>query len=376
MENRARPCLDEVLVRRPFDEDERRAIHDLRTGLLDTPALHDRDPAMNAVEVEGEDLVVLYSGRIIGTGNVQVSGQGRATLSGLVVEPERRSMGIGSLLVRALHRKAVEGGAHSIRVRSSEEAAQFFSALGYRKSGPAKDESGLLRSAAMELTFEPDRLVLFDLDETIVAGGSTMLYYKWQRKRSRTSRKQLAKVLFYYLVYKANLFSMEGVIRRAIASLEGDSEQVAIADCERWFREVVRDAIYLEAEQEVIRHQVLCRRVVIISAVSQYVCGSTARYLGVDDFLCTRLLVENGRFTGKAEEPFGYGRGKLEQARAYCARNGFNLVKATFYTDSHSDRPLLEAVARPIAVNPDRRLRRLARRKGWQARWFREVRQA
>jgi phosphoserine phosphatase len=44
---------------------------------------------------------------------------------------------------------------------------------------------------------------------------------------------------------------------------------------------------------------------------------------------------------------------------------GSSLEHAVFYTDSITDLPLLEAVGRPVAVNPDPRLRRLARRRGW-----------
>jgi phosphoserine phosphatase len=39
--------------------------------------------------------------------------------------------------------------------------------------------------------------------------------------------------------------------------------------------------------------------------------------------------------------------------------------QAVFYTDSITDLPLLEAVGRPVAVNPDARLRRVARSRGW-----------
>ena len=45
--------------------------------------------------------------------------------------------------------------------------------------------------------------------------------------------------------------------------------------------------------------------------------------------------------------------------------NGATLADSAFYTDSHSDLPMLEAVGRPMPVHPDPRLRRLAQRRGW-----------
>ena len=36
------------------------------------------------------------------------------------------------------------------------------------------------------------------------------------------------------------------------------------------------------------------------------------------------------------------------------------------YSDSMSDLPMLEAVGRPVATNPGRRLRQIAERRGWE----------
>jgi phosphoserine phosphatase len=47
-----------------------------------------------------------------------------------------------------------------------------------------------------------------------------------------------------------------------------------------------------------------------------------------------------------------------------------DLKASFFYTDSISDLPLLEQVGHPIAVNPDPRLRRIARSRGWPVEYF------
>jgi phosphoserine phosphatase len=75
--------------------------------------------------------------------------------------------------------------------------------------------------------------------------------------------------------------------------------------------------------------------------------------------------VESLALTGTFERPLCYGAGKLERARALVHSLGSTLEQAVFYTDSITDLPLLEAVGQPVAVNPDPRLRRVARRRGW-----------
>ena len=59
------------------------------------------------------------------------------------------------------------------------------------------------------------------------------------------------------------------------------------------------------------------------------------------------------------------GLGKVERASRLADELGFDLSKATFYSDSYTDLPLLEKVDEPVVVNPDPRLKRLATKRGW-----------
>ena len=78
----------------------------------------------------------------------------------------------------------------------------------------------------------------------------------------------------------------------------------------------------------------------------------------------------DGKLTGKVEHPLCFGHGKLVRARRLAEELGFKLEEAVFYTDSITDLPLLEAVGERVCVNPDPRLRRLARARGWKIeRW-------
>jgi putative phosphoserine phosphatase/1-acylglycerol-3-phosphate O-acyltransferase len=91
-----------------------------------------------------------------------------------------------------------------------------------------------------------------------------------------------------------------------------------------------------------------------------------ADYLGIPgQFVCTHLVSVGGRLTGEVVEPVCYGQGKVVWAERFAAEWGVDLADSTFYSDSISDLPLMERVGRPVAVNPDMRLKRVARRRGW-----------
>jgi phosphoserine phosphatase len=65
-----------------------------------------------------------------------------------------------------------------------------------------------------------------------------------------------------------------------------------------------------------------------------------------------------------------FGRHKVTLAEEWAAREGIDLRRSYFYSDSYNDLPMLERVGTAIAVNPDARLLRHARKQGWRtAHW-------
>jgi HAD superfamily hydrolase (TIGR01490 family) len=84
-----------------------------------------------------------------------------------------------------------------------------------------------------------------------------------------------------------------------------------------------------------------------------------------DDVQAARLVVRNGVFTGDLESPPLVGEARLAWLQAFAAHHAIDLEDAYVYADSHSDLPLLAGVGHPVAINPDVRLYRIARRRRW-----------
>jgi phosphoserine phosphatase len=87
--------------------------------------------------------------------------------------------------------------------------------------------------------------------------------------------------------------------------------------------------------------------------------------LGLSHVVCSRLEVAQGRFTGRPIEPICYGAGKIVWAERFASERNVTLKDCAFYSDSYTDLPMLERVGRPVVVNPDPRLRRAAKQRGW-----------
>jgi len=213
-------------------------------------------------------------------------------------------------------------------------------------------------------------IALFDLDNTILVGTSGVLYLryllrtpeaKWSKKLSASL--QAARYRFALLDYVA-------VSVKMVQSVSNSSEEAARQVYQHFFDEVLAGRIAPRAAARIAEHQAQGHRVAILSAATNYVVEPVAAALGLEDVLCTRLEVVDGLFTGRVVEPACYGPGKVFYAREYAREHGSDLSSAYFYSDSDVDLPLLELVGHPVAVNPDRRLTRVARERGWPIEMF------
>jgi HAD superfamily hydrolase (TIGR01490 family) len=134
--------------------------------------------------------------------------------------------------------------------------------------------------------------------------------------------------------------------------------------------EVIDPYVYQEALDLMELHRSEGRRIYIVSSSPEEVVRPLAAHFGVSGVIATRAEVdETGRYTGELEF-YCYGEQKAEAVRELAERVGIDLDRSYAYTDSITDLPLLEAVGNPIAVNPDRELRRAAEERDWPVRDF------
>jgi HAD superfamily hydrolase (TIGR01490 family) len=134
--------------------------------------------------------------------------------------------------------------------------------------------------------------------------------------------------------------------------------------------ELIDPLVYDEAVALFEEHHAAGRDVVIVSSSGEEVVGPIGDMLGVDRVVATRMVVENGAYTGDIAF-YAYGEGKAEAMRELAAQHGYDLSESYAYSDSMTDLPMLEAVGHPTAVNPDKALRKVATDKGWPIREFR-----
>jgi HAD superfamily hydrolase (TIGR01490 family) len=212
------------------------------------------------------------------------------------------------------------------------------------------------------------RLVLFDLDNTLLAGDSDFEWAQFLIEQKVLDREVYeARNHRFYEQYKAGTldihefldFQLKPLSRHPRAQLEGWHRDFM----ERKIRPLVRD----KARALVGQHRGdLCA---VITATNSFVTAPIAREFGVAHLIATEPEHRNGEFTGGVDGVPCFREGKVTRLDAWLAGRGETLgsfSESWFYSDSLNDLPLLERVSHPVAVDPDPTLKTHASRKAWR----------
>jgi HAD superfamily hydrolase (TIGR01490 family) len=203
----------------------------------------------------------------------------------------------------------------------------------------------------------------FDLDRTLLRRSSALALAPAFRSAGLISRGQLAKAAAWQLLFMLRGAGHDAVKRAAedaLVVLRGftpeEMQELVAGSMEL----VLRPLVYAESLDLVERHRKRGEPVYVVSATLQEIVEAIADDLGFDGALGTVCEVVDGKYTGRALRALHAG------AKAECIRElGHDLAASTAYSDSHTDLAFLEAVGHPVAVNPDRTLRRIARHRHW-----------
>ena len=197
--------------------------------------------------------------------------------------------------------------------------------------------------------------------------SSTLALAPAFRRHGVITHAQVAKAAFWQL-----LFVVRGTSQERVRSASEDGLMLLRGFTPAQMRELVaeslepvlRPLVYEEPLRLVERHRERGEPSYIVSAALQEVVEAMAADLGFDGALGTVCEVEDGVYTGRGVRSL-HGEHKAAAVRELAREHGYDLAESTAYSDSHTDLPFLEVVGNPVAVNPDRALRRVAAERAW-----------
>jgi HAD superfamily hydrolase (TIGR01490 family) len=207
----------------------------------------------------------------------------------------------------------------------------------------------------------------FDVDRTVVRGSSMLALAGPMRRAGLLTRRTALNAAVRGIQFSARGFS-EAEVREAVTAMGDAVRGLEVAAVRRVAEEaipkVVVPRVYAEAIRLMEWHRSRGHLVFLVSASTQELISSLGELLGADGVVASGAEIVAGRYTGQVL--LCHGRAKAEAVRRLAEAHGVDLAHSYAYGDGIGDLPMLSLVGHPAAVNPDRRLRVAAQRRGWR----------
>lgn len=205
----------------------------------------------------------------------------------------------------------------------------------------------------------PRIAAIFDFDGTIVDGVAALRFGRSARSDKATAALLPGLAGWKNDIHRELIGSLITEIwqGRPVAELEAAEDRLCHHHLARNLRH--------EAWALIREHQRAGHTVVLATAATRFQTRLIARELGIEHVLCTEPVVSGGVLTGEIAGDIVWGRHKADLVEKFAIAHDIDLGNSFGYSNGGADRPLLELVGHPVAVNPDRELAVAAAAGGW-----------
>ena len=207
----------------------------------------------------------------------------------------------------------------------------------------------------------------FDIDGTLVDCQTQEVLSKILREEKLLSQFEAARIFGWFLAYKL------GLVRSSVQLRARCYQTLSLRpkpEIDRIFSQASEEirTKYLRPwmKRRVDRHKAKDELVFALTGSLSSLTEPIGREFQIEWCFSTQLSVADGRYTGAWEGEILEGENKVKIMKELAQKYGIDLNRSAAYADSFSDLPMLKAVGCPIAISPDRRLKRYALKRHWE----------
>tara|TARA_B100001059_G_scaffold216887_1_gene235659 strand:+ start:330 stop:983 length:654 start_codon:yes stop_codon:yes gene_type:complete len=216
-----------------------------------------------------------------------------------------------------------------------------------------------------------NELLIFDLDNTLLAGDSDRNWGIFLAEQKIVESSYLDESEKFYNNYYEGSLDIDGFLSFCLRPLVQNNMQDLLKLRQQFIEEKIKPIISSPGKEIINKAKTNGKTVIIATATNDFVTRPIADLFNVSTLIATEFEIENERFTGRVLNTPCFREGKLNKVQKWVDDNNFDLSKASFYSDSFNDLPLLEKVKNPVIVDGDDKLLEIGKNRNWDCVSFR-----
>ncbi len=213
---------------------------------------------------------------------------------------------------------------------------------------------------------------IFDVDHTLIRQSTGRCFLKEALKHHIITIPQIMNFPIKYLLYKLSLLNPD-FIKVEVRKLKGIKLEFLQELSIQSFNRQMKAQIYTDAIKLVDKLKKEGHRVIAATSSVDFLIEPVLELIGITEFISSRLEIIDGITTGELDGEPAFGDSKKKAVESYFKSENLSFKDAVFYSDSYNDLPLLNLCDIAIPVNPDKKLLKLAKSRGWECLFFSDI---
>lgn len=204
------------------------------------------------------------------------------------------------------------------------------------------------------------RIAVFDLDGTLLKNNSSFAFCIYLYKKGIFSFSDFCTVLVTYLSHKYCGFSLLWLHAKVFCRLFKDKDfDFFNNQFFTFLDENLNNIVYHPAIKKLEEEKATGSEIWVFSSSPAFIVKEIARRLGIENVYATEYVLDSQKkFRGIVKLIDGMAKAlKLNEIENH---------ESIAYSDSILDLPLLEMAQSKVAVKPDRALKKIAKKSGWE----------
>jgi len=214
---------------------------------------------------------------------------------------------------------------------------------------------------------------VFDVDRTLVDGMTGHLFSRHLWRSGLLDLSTRLRILKDLLLYRTGILPEETIVIMGVTVYAGHTEEALTRQARRCLSGEVAPRIIRQARERIARHRERGDLVLLASGSCEFIVEAIREHVGADRAVATRSARRDGVMLPEPLMPLCFGEGKEHLVRRALGEFDVDLADCTMYSDNLADLNLFESVARPVVVNPQNPLERIARDRGWEIEYWRDL---